>query len=114
MNGVNNLPSNKVPRTDIEEVVVTRRKPVLTPEAKENQMIGYAVDLAEKQLRDGTASAAVITHYLRLGTEKAKLERVKLEKEITLVAAKAESISSEQNNESLVKQVVDSMKNYGM
>lgn len=111
---MNNLSSNEVARTDIVEGVATRRKPVLTPEARENQMIGYAVDLAEKQLRAGTASAAVITHYLRLGTEKAKLERVKLEKEITLVAAKAESISSEQNNEALVKQVMESMKSYGM
>ena len=49
-------------------------RPALTPEARENQMIALAVDLAEKQLLEGTASSQVITHYLKLGTTKEKLE----------------------------------------
>lgn len=97
-----------------EGVAVRRPRPILDPETRENQLVGLAVDLAEKQLIDGTASAAVITHYLRLGTEKAKLERLKLEKEITLVSAKASSITAGQDNESLAKQVIESMKSYGM
>ena len=38
-------------------------RPALTPEARENQMIALAVDLAEKQLLEGTASSQVITHH---------------------------------------------------
>lgn len=45
-----------------------KMRPALTPEARENQMISLAVDLAEQQLRDGTASSQVITHFLKLGT----------------------------------------------
>ena len=106
---------SKKSNVDIEDVVVTRRpRPILTPEAREDHMINLAVDLAEKQLSDGTAATAVITHYLRLGTEKAKLERIKLEKETLLIAAKADAIDAEQNNESLVQKVMDSMKSYGM
>ena len=45
-----------------------KRPPARTPEARENQMIMYAIDLAEQQLRDGTASSQVITHYLKLGS----------------------------------------------
>ena len=45
-------------------------RPALTPEARENQMISLAVDLAEKQLMEGTASSQVITHYLKLGSTK--------------------------------------------
>ena len=54
-------------------------RPALTPEARENQLIYLATDLAEKQLREGTASSQVITHYLKLGSTKEKLEREKLE-----------------------------------
>ena len=52
-----------------------RMKPALSPEARENQLISLAVDLAEKQLIEGTASAQVITHYLKLATVKEQLER---------------------------------------
>ena len=33
-----------------------KMRPALTPEARENQLISLAVDLAEKQLQEGTAS----------------------------------------------------------
>ena len=55
-------------------------RPALTPEARENQMIALAVDLAEQQLLDGTATSQVITHYLKLGSTKERLEKEKLEK----------------------------------
>lgn len=61
---------------------------------------------------EGTASAAVITHYLRLGTEKTKLERLKLEKEIKLVEAKADSIESSARSEELYSQAIEAMKSY--
>ena len=61
---------------------VKRGRPALTPEARENQLISLAIDLAEQQLRDGTASSQVITHYLKLGSTKEKLEREKLKNEI--------------------------------
>ena len=56
-----------------------RMRPALTPEARENQLVSLAVDLAEQQLRDGTASSQVITHYLKLGSTKERLEKEKLE-----------------------------------
>ena len=60
-------------------------RPALSPEARENQMIALAVDLAEQQLIDGTASAQVITHFLKLGTTKAELEKEKIRKETELL-----------------------------
>ena len=68
-----------------------KRRPALTPEARENQMISLAVDLAEKQLREGTASSQVITHYLKLSTSKERLERDILEKQKELSTAKTEA-----------------------
>lgn len=111
----NNLARAGRARLDVEDVEVAKRaRPMLSPDAKENYMVGLAVDLAEKQLVDGTASAAVITHYLRLGTEKAKLERAKLENENKLLDAKAKAISSGQDSESVAKQALAAMKDYGM
>lgn len=86
--------------------------PARSPEARENQMIALAVDLAEKQLIEGTASAQVITHYLKLGTLKEQLEREKLEKENELLKAKTEAIQSAQRVEELYSNALEAMRRY--
>ena len=87
-------------------------RPALTPEARETQMISLAVDLAEKHLLEGTASSQVITHYLKLGTTKEKLEREILEKQKALIEAKTENLQSAKRIEELYKNALDAMKNY--
>ena len=69
-------------------------RPALTPEARENQLISLAVDLAEKQLREGTASSQVITHYLKLGSTKERIEKEILEKQKDLIDAKTQNLKS--------------------
>ena len=75
-------------------------------------MISLAMDLAEKQLREGTASAQVQVHFLKLGTEKARLEKTKLEREIELMKAKREQIESAQRSEELFERAIAAMKQY--
>ena len=87
-------------------------RPALSPEARENQMISLAVDLAEKQLIEGTASSQVITHYLKLGTMNHKLELEKLEKENALLKAKTESLQSSQRMEELYADAIKAMQSY--
>ena len=87
-------------------------RPAMSPEARENQMIAYAVDLAEKQLREGTASSQVITHYLKLGSSKERLEREKLERENELLRAKAENLQSAQRSEEVYKEALKAMRMY--
>lgn len=87
-------------------------KPALSPEARENQMISLAVDLAERQLIEGTASSQVITHYLKLGTMKEQLEREKLEKENELLRAKTEALQSAQHIEELYADAIKAMRSY--
>lgn len=89
-----------------------RHPPALTPEARENQLIAAAIDLAEKQIREGTASAQVITHYLRLGSSKAKLENEKLRSEVDLLNAKIETLESQRNVERLYQEALDAMRSY--
>lgn len=86
--------------------------PASTPEGREQQLINKAVLLAERQLEDGTASAAVITHFLKLATEKERLERQKLEKENKLLEVKASSITQAQDSENLAKEAIEAMKAY--
>lgn len=87
-------------------------RPALTPEARENQMISLAVDLAERQLIEGTASSQVITHYLKLGTMNHKLEIEKLQKENELLKAKTESLQSAKRIEELYEDALKAMSTY--
>lgn len=90
-----------------------KSRPATTPEARENQMISLAVDLAEQQLRDGTASAQVITHFLKLGATTARLEKEKLERENQLLEAKTKAIESMERQEALYADAIAAMKDYG-
>lgn len=89
-----------------------RRPPAKDPEARENQLIALAIDVAEQQLSDGTASAQVITHYLKLGTTKERLEKEKLARENELLRVKAEAYESQKNIETLYKDAINAMKAY--
>lgn len=89
-----------------------RIRPASNPEARENQMIALAVDLAEKQLLEGTASSQVITHYLKLGSTNARLEKEKLIEENKLLKAKTEDIQSHKRVEELYINALDAMRRY--
>lgn len=83
-----------------------------TPEARENQLISLAVDLAEKQLREGTASSQVITHYLKLGSTREKLEKEILASQKQLVEAKADNLRSSKKIEELYEEAINAMRIY--
>lgn len=86
--------------------------PAATPEERENQLISLAFDRAEQQLRDGTASSQVITHFLKLGTVKNEIELEKLKRENELLAAKTSAIESAENVEKLYADAIAQMKKY--
>lgn len=86
--------------------------PGTTPEARENQLIALAVDLAEKQLLEGTASSQVITHYLKLGSSKERIEKEILEKQKELIAAKTEALQSAKRIEELYDNAIQAMRSY--
>lgn len=89
-----------------------KMRPALTPEARENQLISLAVDLAEEQLRNGTASSQVITHYLKLGSTKERIEKEILEKQKELISAKTEAIQSTKRIEELYTNAITAMRSY--
>lgn len=87
--------------------------PAKTPEGRENQLINLAIDLAERQLQEGTASSQVITHFLKLGTERERLEREKLEQENLLISEKINALKSAERVEELYANAIAAMKSYG-
>lgn len=89
-----------------------KMRPALTPEARENQLISLAVDLAEKQMREGTASSQVITHYLKLGSMREKLERERLQEEIRLQRAKTKALDNAEEIKTLYEEALKAMRTY--
>lgn len=89
-----------------------KMRPALSPEAREGQLVSLAVDLAEQQLRDGTASSQVITHYLKLGSTREKLERERLQEENKLLRAKAKALEDQKELKELYSEALKAMRNY--
>ena len=87
-------------------------KPASTPEGREQQLVNLAVELAEKQLREGTAAPSIINHYLKIASKREVLEREILEKQSKLIEAKAKSISKDKEAEELAKAAIEAMKSY--
>lgn len=88
-------------------------KPALTPEARENQLIALAMNVAEQQMMDGTASPQLIAHFLKAGSSKGRYEVEKLRRENELLEAKTESIKAAQRTDELYSQALQAMRSYG-
>ena len=90
----------------------TKRRAAMSPEARENQMISLAVDVAEQQMLKGTASSQVITHFLKLGSRKEQLEREKLENENELLRTRIKALESSEKSEEMYTKVLRAIKEY--
>lgn len=90
----------------------TQWAPARTPEDRESQIASLAFDLAEKQIRDGTASAQVITWALKLGSTREAIEKEKIRNENALLATKKEIMESQKAVEELYTQALDAMRAY--
>lgn len=94
-------------------MVSNSQPPASNLEARENQMINLAVNLAEKQLTEGTASSAVICHYLKLATKTEKIRAQLMQEQATLFSAKVESIEASKSSEKMYLNAIEAMKSYG-
>lgn len=90
----------------------TSRAPARTPQERENQLISLAVDLTERQLQEGTASAQVISHYLKLGSSRERLEQERLKHENALLVTKREALESEMRTADLINDALKAMQAY--
>lgn len=100
-------------RTNHPNASESGRPPAASPEARENQLISSAVELAAKQLSDGTASAQVITHFLKLGSSTERLDQEKKQTEIDLAKAKIDAMASAVKIEEMYGEALSAMRRYG-
>lgn len=91
----------------------SRRRPATTPEQRENQLIALAVDVAEQQMLAGTASAQVISHFLKLGSSREKLEKERIARENELMQAKIEAMAVQKQLVELYEDAISAMRVYG-
>lgn len=103
------MPSRR--QTPAEEPV-SKRRPATTPEDRERQLIALAVDRAEQQIIDGTVSAQVLTHYLKLGSTREKLEIKRIDYETKLLEAKAQQLASMSETKELYENAIRAMGIY--
>lgn len=99
-------------RKEPQQKPTRKRPPASTPEARQNQLIAMAYDLAEEQFLNRNASSQVLTHFLKLGSIKEQKELLLLEQEIKLKEAKTESIQSGKRVEELYSKALNAMKSY--
>jgi hypothetical protein len=90
----------------------TRRSPARTPEARELEITSKAYDLAENQIREGTASSQVITHFLKAGSMRERLEQERIDHEIELMSVKRENLEAQTRVEELYVNAIEAMRSY--
>ena len=87
-------------------------RPGLTPEAEENQCIAMAYSLVKQRLADGTASSQETTHFLKMGSQKARLENERLKEENKLLQAKTKALESAEDMKELYAEAIKAMATY--
>lgn len=83
-----------------------------TLEGRENQLVSSAMDLAEEQIREGTASSQVITHFLKLGSTREQLEQQRLAHENELTRVRIEAMESAKRMEEMYAEAITAMRSY--
>jgi hypothetical protein len=99
------------PRSNPEPPPIRRHR-ATTPEAREQQLVAAAYDLAEQQILEGTASAQVITSFLKLGSSRERIEQQRIELENKLTEVKIESYASQARLEELYAGALNAMRSY--
>ena len=87
-------------------------RPAISPEARENQLIALAVDLVEQRLLNGTASSQETTHFLKLGSTKARYELEKMKAENDLIKAKTKAYESAEDIAEKYEKAIQAMRHY--
>lgn len=97
----------------VEEQTIQRLPRARTPEAREQQLVALSYDLAEKQILEGTVSSQVLTHFLKIGSTREKIELQKVKQETVLVEAKVKDLANVEDMKKLYSEAMDAMRGYG-
>lgn len=83
-----------------------------TPEDREDEMIALATDLAEKQLREGTAPAPLVNMLVRAGQRRERAELQQKNEEIKLLQAKVQALETTSRSDEKLDRIYNALRLY--
>lgn len=83
-----------------------------TPEQREQELIGLAMDLAQRRMQEGTASSAEIVHFLKLGSSRERLEQEKILAETEKARAQAKATQDLEDTKRLMTEAIAALRTY--
>ena len=86
--------------------------PATTLEGREDQLIAAAMDLAEKRIRNETASAQEVVHFLRQATVRNQLEMEKIRHENLVLQSRVKEMESRKSTEELYRRALNAIRGY--
>lgn len=89
-----------------------RRSRARTLEGREQELTNDAYDLAERQIREGTASSQVLTHFLKMGSTREQVEQERLRGQIEVDRVKAEQLEGQKRIEELYVNAIEAFGRY--
>ena len=98
---------NSGPREEVELPA-----PAKTLEGRENQLINLAYDVVEAWLRNNEATSQETTHFLKLGSSQAVLEKKQLEARVELLQSQVEQLRSNARLEEKYDEAIAAMRSY--
>lgn len=99
-------------RDNDEHSAPRRRSPARTPEERESVLISKSLNLIERQIDDGTVSSTVLSIYAKAGTERDRLEKERLVKDIDVLTKKVETMESAVDLKNLMDEALGAFKGY--
>ena len=99
-------------RPPTKKAALTPLPPARTEEELEKRAIGLATNLAIEQMRNGTASSQIITHFLKLGSIREQAELEKTREEIKLLKAKKKAIEAAEEQDRKYEEVIRAIASY--
>ena len=76
------------------------------------ELSSAAYDLAAEQIEMGTASSQVITHFLKAGSMRERLEQQRIAHENELLQVKRDAIEAQARIEELYVEAISAMRSY--
>lgn len=86
--------------------------PATTLEGREDQLIAAAMDLVERRIHEGTASAQETVHFLKLGSVRNQLEQDKLRHENEVLQTRVREMESRTSSEEMYRNALEAMRTY--
>lgn len=86
--------------------------PATTLEGREEQLIAAAMNLVERRISEGSASAQETVHFLRLGSVKNQLEQEKLRAENEVLKARVKEAESRRSGEDMYAKALSAFRGY--